>query len=69
MFWVVFFAEDEMKKAGIVVTTGGRQLVCDKIIHIDMQDVTKDMKTKIFQILGKTDELQKHKVAIPALGK
>ncbi|XP_063404473.1 protein mono-ADP-ribosyltransferase PARP14-like [Mytilus trossulus] len=59
--------KDKMKKDLLVVTSGGN-LPCDKIIHLDMLNTSKDLKWKIFQVLKKTDDLQKHKVAIPALG-
>lgn len=58
-----------MKNDGIAVTAcKGSGLLCDVVIHVDMQDTTHKLKEKITHVLEKTEELGKISVAFPALG-
>ncbi|OPL33135.1 poly, partial [Mytilus galloprovincialis] len=59
----------DMKNDGIAVTAcKGSGLLCDVVIHVDMQDTTHKLKEKITHVLEKTEELGKLSVAFPALG-
>ncbi|CAG2248584.1 PARP10_14_15 [Mytilus edulis] len=59
----------DMKNDGIAVTTcKGSGLICDIVIHVDMQDTTLKLKEKITHVLDKAEELCKISVAFPALG-
>ncbi|CAG2248586.1 unnamed protein product [Mytilus edulis] len=59
----------DMKNDGIAVTAcKGSGLLCDVVIHVDMQDTTHKLKEKITHVLEKTEELGKISVAFPALG-
>ncbi|CAC5392514.1 Protein mono-ADP-ribosyltransferase PARP15 [Mytilus coruscus] len=59
----------DMKNDGIAVTTSkGSGLLCDVVIHVDMQETTHKLKEKITHVLEKAEELGKISVAFPALG-
>ena len=69
MSFLVFFTEMAMRKDGIAVTKiKSKSLPCDTVIHVDMQDTMYSLKEKVIQVLQKTDEIGKKKLAFPALG-
>ncbi|XP_071169371.1 protein mono-ADP-ribosyltransferase PARP14-like [Mytilus edulis] len=61
-------SKKEMKRDGVATTIAGRNLSCDFIIHINMEDSHVNLKNKFKTVLEKVDELNKPSVALPALG-
>lgn len=57
-----------MKKEKIAITTAGRNLASELIIHLDVEDSSSDLKSKIKLVIEKLEEFDQHSVAFPANG-
>ncbi|VDI25021.1 Hypothetical predicted protein, partial [Mytilus galloprovincialis] len=55
-----------MKKEKIAITTAGRNLASELIIHLDVEDSSSDLKSKIKLVIEKLEEFDQHSVAFPA---
>ncbi|XP_052076128.1 protein mono-ADP-ribosyltransferase PARP14-like [Mytilus californianus] len=55
-----------MKKDKIAMTTAGRNFASEFIIHLDVEDSSSDLKSKIKLVIEKLEEFDQHSVAFPA---